>query len=170
MMWREGRLKILLQTEGSDDAMITASRIMLCMAATKVIKKERHCTASVVWRSMTTWNEHETNKCWEEVTSILTGELNIGVPMTFVSENHFCVFEHLLINFPSSGSDPESNETGCVRMAHSDTNIMPRIKPMWCDGEMRENATRAEECDGACRDPDGSQTANMLTTWRGCGD
>ena len=31
------------------------------------IEKERHCTTSVVWRSMTAWNEHETHKCWEEV-------------------------------------------------------------------------------------------------------
>ena len=38
--------------------------------------------------------------------------------------------------FPSSDSDAESNETGCVRMAHSDTKIMPRIKP-WYGGEMK---------------------------------
>ena len=85
---------------------------------------------------MTTWNEHETDKCWEEVKSILMGELVIGVPTTFVSENHGCVVVHRGINFPQSGSDAESNETECVRMAHSDTKIMPRIKPMWFDGEM----------------------------------
>ena len=48
---------------GSDDAIITASRIILSVEATKSIEKERHCTASVVWRSMTAWNEHETDKC-----------------------------------------------------------------------------------------------------------
>ena len=77
-----------LAADSSEDATITASRIMLSMAATKVIEKEQHHSTSVVWRSMTTWNEHETDKCWEEVTSILTGELVIGVPMTYVSKNH----------------------------------------------------------------------------------
>ena len=86
---------------------------------------------------MTAWNEHETDKCWEEVKSILTGELDIGVPTTFVSENHGCVVVHRGTNFLSSGSDAESNETGCVRMAHSDTKIMPRIKPTWYGGEMK---------------------------------
>ena len=47
---------------------ITASRIMLRMAATKVIEKEQHHSTSVGWRSMTTWKEeHETDKCWEDV-------------------------------------------------------------------------------------------------------
>ena len=74
---------------------IKASRIILSMVATKGIEKERHCTASVVWRSMTTWNEkHETDKCWGEVRNILMGELVIGVPMTFVSENHGYVLVH----------------------------------------------------------------------------
>ena len=85
---------------------------------------------------MTTWNEHETDKCCGEVKSILMGELVIGVPTTFVSENHGYVPVHFGINFPSSGSDVESNGTGCVRMAHSDTKIMPRIKPTWYGGEM----------------------------------
>ena len=121
----------------SEDAIITASRIMLSMAETNVIKKEQHHSMRDGWRSMTTWNEHETDKCWEEVTSILTGELNIGVPTTFVSENHGCVIVHRGINFPSSGSDAESSETGCVRVTLFDTKIMPRIKPTWYGGEMR---------------------------------
>ena len=67
----------------SDDAIITASRIMLSMAATKVMEKEQHHSTSDGWRNMTTWNdEHETDKCWEEVKSILTGELDIGAPTT----------------------------------------------------------------------------------------
>ena len=74
---------------------------------------------------MTTWNEYETDKYWEEVKSILMGELVIGVPMTFVSENHGCVVVHRGINLPSNGSDAESNETGCVRVTHFDTKIMP---------------------------------------------
>ena len=69
--------------------------------------------------------------------SILTGELDIGVPTTFVSENHGCVVVHRGTHFPSSRSDAESNETGCVRMAHSDTKIIPRIKPTWYGGEMK---------------------------------
>ena len=89
------------------------------------IEKERHCTARVVRRSMTAWNEHGTDNCWEEVTSILTGELDIGVPTTFVSENHGCVIVHRGINFPSCGSDAESNETGCVPVTHFDTKTMP---------------------------------------------
>ena len=121
----------------SEDATITASRIMLSMAAMKVTEKEQHHSTSDGWRSMTTWNEDETDKCWEEVKSILTGELDMGVPTTFVSENHGCVVVHRGTNFPSSGSDAESYETGCVRMAHSDTKIMPRIKPTWYGGEMK---------------------------------
>ena len=111
---------------GSDDAIIAASRIILSVIATKGIEKERHCTTSVVWRSMTARNEYETDKYWEGVKSILTGELVIGVPVTYVSENHGYVIVHRGINFPSSGSDAESNETRCVRMAHSDTEIMSR--------------------------------------------
>ena len=85
---------------------------------------------------MTTWNEHETEKCWEEVKSILMGELVIVVPTTFVSENHGYVPVHRGTNFPPSGCDAESNGTGCVRMALSDTKIMPRIKPAWYGEEM----------------------------------
>ena len=48
---------------GSEDATITASRIMLSMAATEVIEKEQHRSTSDGWRSMTAWNEHETDKC-----------------------------------------------------------------------------------------------------------
>ena len=111
------------------------------------IEKEQHHSTSDGWRSMTTRNEHETDKCWEEVKSILTGELNIGVPTTYVSENHRCVVVHRGTNFPSSGSDAESNETGCVRMAHSDTKIMPRIKPTWYGGEVKgkRNSCRGVE-------------------------
>ena len=107
------------------------SRNILSMAATKGIEKEQHHSTRDGWRSMTTWNEHETDKCSEEVKSNLMGELVIDVSMTFVSEKH----GHRGINFPSSGSDAESNGTGCVRMAHSDTKIMPRIKPTWYGGE-----------------------------------
>ena len=103
---------------------IKTFRIILSMVATKGTKKEQHHSTSNGWRSMTTWNEHETDKCWEEVKSILMGKLVIGVPTTFVSENHGCVVVHRGINFPSSGSDAESNGTGCVRMAHSDTKII----------------------------------------------
>ena len=79
---------------------INASRIILSMVATKGIEKERHCTASVVWRSMTTWIEkHETDKCWEVVENILMDELGIGVPTTFLSENHVYVSVHRGINF-----------------------------------------------------------------------
>ena len=62
------------------------------------------------------------------------GELVIGVPMTFVSENHGCVVVHRGINFPSSGS--VATLIDCVWTAHFDTKIMPRIKPMWFDGEL----------------------------------
>ena len=153
----------------SEDATITASSIMLSMAATKVIEKEQHHSTSDGWRSMTTWNEHETDTCWEEVKSVLTGELDIGLPTTFVSENHGCVVVHRGTKFPSSGSDAESYETGCVRMAHSDTKIMPRIKPTWYDGEVRG---KRNSCRGVRWSLQGSEwkTANMLTTWRGCGD
>ena len=96
----------------SEDAIITASRIMWSMAATKVIEKEQHHSTSDGWRSATTWNEQKTDKCWEEVKSILTGEPDIGVPMTHFSENHGCVVVHRGTNFHSSGSDAESNETG----------------------------------------------------------
>ena len=120
-MWREERQKIQLRPEAvrtptqvnapdheegvQATTPIKASRIILSMVATKGIEKERHCTASVVWRSMTTWNEkHETDTCWGEVRNILMGELVIGVPTTFVSENHGYVVVHRGINFPSSGS------------------------------------------------------------------
>ena len=90
--------------------------------------------AAVVCRNMTAWYGHETDKCWGEVKNILMRELVIGVPMTHVSENHCCVVVHRGINFPSSGSVATSIE--CVRTAHFNTKIMPRIKTMWFDGEM----------------------------------
>ena len=53
---------------------------------------------------MTTWNEHETDKCGEgEIKNILMGESVVDVPTTFVSENIF------------------------------GTKIMPQIKPTWFD-------------------------------------
>ena len=135
---------------GSDDAINTASRIILSVEATKGIEKERHCTTSFVWRSMTAWNEHETDKCWEEIKSM--GELDIGVPTTFVSENHGCVVVHRGINFPSSGSDAESSKTGCVRVTHFDTMTMPRIKTTWYGGEMRG---KCNSCRGMRLEPTG---------------
>ena len=65
----------LTADRSSKDAIITASRIMWSMAATKVIEKEQHHSTSDGWRSATTWNEQETDKCWEEVTSIMTGTM-----------------------------------------------------------------------------------------------
>ena len=154
----------------SEDATITASRIMLSMAATKVIEKEQHHSTSDGWRSMTTWNEHETDKCWEEVKSILMGELDIGVPMTFVSENHGCVVVHRGINVPSSGSDAESSETGCVRMAHFDTKTMPRIKPTWYGGEMTGKRNSCRGMRWSLQGSEWKSNSKHVGTWRGCGD
>ena len=68
---------------------VTASRIILSMAATKVNVKEQHNLSSVGWRNIAAWNgKHETNKCCGKIKNILMGELVIGVPTTFVSENH----------------------------------------------------------------------------------
>ena len=67
----------------SEDAIITASRIMPSMVATKVIEKEQHHSMSDVWKSMTTWNEYETDKCWEEVKNILVGEMDHWRPNDF---------------------------------------------------------------------------------------
>ena len=78
----------------------TPSRNILCKVATKGIEKDQHHSTSDGWRSMTTWSEHETDKYWEEVKSIPMGELVIGVPATFVSENHGYVLVHRGINFP----------------------------------------------------------------------
>ena len=47
-----------------------------------------------------------------------------------------CLYTVESIDFPSSGSDAESNVIGCVWTAHFNTKIMPRIKPMRFDGEM----------------------------------
>ena len=98
------QVRDLAADRSSEDATITASKIMWSMAATKVIEKktqkEIHHSTSDGWRSATTWNEQETDKCWEEVTSILMGELVVGVPTTFVPENHGYVPVHHGINFP----------------------------------------------------------------------
>ena len=116
---------------------ITASRITPSMVATKVIEKEQHHSRSVGWRSMTTWNEHETDKCWEEVKSILMSELVIGVPMTFVSENHGYVVVHRGINFPASGS------VATLRSGDTFRKIMPRIKLTRFSGMMgKRNSCR----------------------------
>ena len=140
---------------------ITASKIILSVAATKVVVKERHCTASVVWRNMTAWYGDETDKCWGEVKNFLMGELVIGVTMTFVSKNHGCVVVHRGADFLSSGSVETSIE--CVRMAHFDTISMPQIKPTWFGGKMmgKHNSYRER---WSHRNPNGSQTASMLTT------
>ena len=121
---------------------ITASRIALSMAVTKVIVKERHCTASVDWRSMTAWYGHETDKCWGEVKNILMGELVIGVPNDFRLEGPWVLGCALRIIFLSNASIATSIK--CVRTAHFDTKIMPPIKPMWFGGEMtgKQNSCR----------------------------
>ena len=160
----------LTADRGSEDAIITASKIMCSMAAIKVIEKEQHHSTSDGWRSATTWNKQETDKCWEEVKNILTGELFIGVSTTYVSENHGCVVVHRGTNFPSGGSDAESNETECVRMAHSETKIMPRIKPTWYGGEMKG---KCNSCRGVRRSLQGSEwesnskhVDDMMRLWR----
>ena len=119
---------------------------------------------------MTTWNEHETDKCWEEVKSILRSELVVGVPTTYVSENHGYVQVYRGTKFPSSGSDAESSETGCVRMAHSDTKIMPQIRPTWYGGEM---TGKRNSCRGMRLSRQGSEwksnskhVEHMVRLWR----
>ena len=144
----------LIADRNSKDAIITASRIMWSMEATKVIEKEQHHSTSDGWRSATTWNEQETDKCWDEVTSIMTGEPIIDVPTTYVSENYGCEDVHRGTNFPSGGSDAESNETECVRMEHSETKIMPRIKPTWYGGETKG---KRNSCRGVRWCPQGSE-------------
>ena len=128
------------------------------MAATKVIEKEQHYSTSDGWRSATTWNEQETDKCWEEVTSILTGELVIDVPTTYVSENHGCVDVHRGTNFP------------CVRMAHSDTKIMPRIKPTRYGGETKgkRNSCRGVRwsLQGSEWESNSKHVDDMVRLWR----
>ena len=90
----------------------TASRVILSMAATKVDLKERHFSSSVGWRNITAWyRKHETDKCRGEVKNIPMGELVIGVPTTFVSEDHGYVVVHRRIDFPSSGSVATSINT-----------------------------------------------------------
>ena len=149
---------------------IKAFRITLSMVATKGIEKEQHHSTSGGWRSMTAWNEHETDKCWEEGKNILMGELNIGLPTTYVSENHGYMSVHRGISFPSSGSDAESNGTGCVRMAHSDTKIMPRIKPTWFDGEMmgKRNSCRGRRwsLQGSEWESNSKHVEHMARLWR----
>ena len=164
----KGTLEEPAADRSSEDAIITASRIMLSMAATKV-EKEQHHSTSDGWRSMPTWNEHETDKCWKEVKSVLMGELVIGVPMTFVSENHGCVVVHGGINFPSSGSDAESNETRCVRMVHSDTRIMPRIKLTRFSGMMgKRNSCRGMRwsLQGSEWNLNSGHVGDMTRLWR----
>ena len=72
--------------------------------------------------------------------------------------------------FLPSGSDAESNETGCVRMAHSDTKIMPRIKPTWYGGEMKG---KRNSCRGMSWSQQGSEwksnskhVDDMARLWR----
>ena len=110
---------------------VTAYRIILSMAATKVNVKEQHRTSSVGWRNITAWYGHETDKCWGEVKNILLDELDIGVPTTFVLENHGNVVVHRGIGFPSSGSVGTSID--CVRTAHFNTKI---IATNQTDGEL----------------------------------
>ena len=97
----------LTADRSSEDAINTASWIMLSMAATRVIEKEQHHSTSDGWRSVTTWNEHEIDKCWESNTNILTGELDWR-PKTFVREPWVRGCENQF----SQWSDAESNETG----------------------------------------------------------
>ena len=110
------------QRSSTPGGLITASRIIWSMTATKVIENEQHHSMSDGWRSATTWNEQETDKCWEEVMSIMMGEPVIDVPTTYVSENHGWEDVHRGTNFPLGGRDAESIETECVRMAHRHKN------------------------------------------------
>ena len=73
-------------------------------------------------------------------------------------------------NFPSGGSDAESNETECVRMAHSDTKIMPRIKPTWYGGETKgkRNSCRGVRwsLQGSEWESNSKHVDDMVRLWR----
>ena len=80
--------------------------------------------------------------------------------MTYVSENHGCVVVHRGTNFPSSGSNAESTETGCVWMVHSDTKIMTRIKPTLYGGKM---TGKRNSCRGMRWSLQGSEWKTNIT-------
>ena len=74
-------------------------------------------------------------------------------------------------NFPSSGRDAEANETGCVRMAHSDTNDHATNQTgvvRWRDDGKTQLVQRNEMEPTGIRMEVKQQTC--LGTWRGCGD
>ena len=64
---------------------ITASRIILSMAATKGSDTAQQVLSGEARRHGT---KNTRDKCWEEAKNILRGELVIGVPTTFISEKH----------------------------------------------------------------------------------
>ena len=74
--------------------------------------------------------QHETDKSWEEVKSILMGELVIGVPTTCVSENHGYAPVHRGINFPSTvySSIPVSEHSVCSIV------LVMRVRARSCTG------------------------------------
>ena len=127
----------IAQTTETINAIITASKIMWSMAATRVIEKEQHHSTSDGWRSMTTWNEHETDKCWEEVKSILTGELDNGDQRLSSRRNMcawLCTVEPIFFQVAAMQSRMRPDAFGW----HIATRkIMPRIKPTWYGGEMK---------------------------------
>ena len=96
------------------------------------------------------------------------GELVIGIPMTFVSENHGCVVVHRGINFPASGSVATSIE--CFRTAHFDTKIMPRNQPMWFGGETTGKRNSCREMGWSLQESERKSNSkhvdDMTRLWR----
>ena len=62
------------------------------------------------------------------------------------------------------------HETGYVRMAHSDTKIMPRIKPTWYGGETKGKRNSCRGVRWSLQGSEWSQTAkhvdDMVRLWR----
>ena len=145
MIRRKERRKILLQTEAArkrdtDQVRLTmrmryrrqhqmkASRIILSMVATKVIEKERSLHSKCCLEK----HDDMERKTLDKQVLGRGQEHPDGSAGYMRPDYHFRLGEPWVrapvrecgINFPSSGNDAESNGTGCVRMAHSDTKIM----------------------------------------------
>ena len=86
----------------------------------------------------------------------------------FLSENHLYVPVHRGIDFPSSGSVATSIE--CLRTAHFDTKIMPRIKPMWFGGETTGKRNSCREMGWSLQESEWKSNSkhvdDMTRLWR----
>ena len=116
--------------------------------------------------------QRSNTRCWleKQIKNILMHESVVDVPMTLVSENRRYVRVRRGTDFLSSGSAAAPGVVERVRTPPSTQRACYASDRRCLVERLSKDTTCAEGGDGAHKNPNGSQTTNMLMTRRGCED